>query len=231
MVPALENRNRGTTVKAEDATSLIEDLNRKIAIESGLLAAAAENVQNLQGHEDEPLRWFADTKFLILQFDFDLMVAIRAMLVDDSTRLTMEKTVALTLAEVEPAIGAALQGLGRSVRAPTAQTADQFDIALLDAASVRFKQALRPMRDDKEFMSTLLLVRNTVAAHLWGKKNARVNGSAQWVLSRRGAPTGLEGVLRSQFVAHAIRALSALHVLADDLASAWAPERAASPQR
>lgn len=202
-------------VKAID--QLIARLNLKIVQEKPLLEGFAEQVRALQGHEREPLRWYTDARFLILQVDFDMMATIRAMLVDPSSRLTMEKYLALQVAESLAAVAPTVNGLIEAVREGSGSTAGRFDLEVLKAAKSRFDSAIAPYRGDTEFMKTLTSVRNTTAAHLWGKKGARLNGSAQWVLSRAERPITVEDVFHSKFVSVAIETLGALHELADDL--------------
>ena len=187
---------------------LIASLNTKIAQEKPLQEGFAEQVRTLQGHEHEPLRWYTDARFLILQVDFDMMVTLRAMLVDPSSRLTMEKYLALQVAESLAAVAPTVNGLIQAVRRGSDSTAGRFDLEVLMAAKSRSDFSIAPFRGDAEFMTTLTGVRNTAAAHLWGKKGARLNGSAQWVLSRMKRPITVEDVFHSKFVSVAIETLS-----------------------
>lgn len=204
-------------------TQLVSNLNAKIADEKPLLEGFAEQVKTLQGHEAEPLRWYTDARFLILQVDFDMMVILRSMLVDPSNRLTMEKYLALQVAESLAAVAPTVNGLIQAVRDGSGSTAGRFDLEVLKTAKSRFDSAIAPYRGDAVFMTTLTGVRNTTAAHLWGKKGARLNGSAQWVLSRAERPITVEEVFHSKFVSVAIGTLAALHKLADDLGSGFQP--------
>ncbi|WP_170272865.1 hypothetical protein, partial [Micrococcus luteus] len=91
-----------------------------------------------------------------------------------------------------------------------------FDITKFDEAVRAFKQAMSEMRDDKEFNKTLRLIRNTVSGHIVGDE-VGVQNSAIWVLTRKGVPRDIDGVLRSQIVYYAIATLKALSEFAQGL--------------
>ncbi|MCR6711940.1 MAG: hypothetical protein NVV57_04240 [Demequina sp.] len=196
---------------------LLRSSDHKIAAERLLLEAAANNIKRLQGHEDEPLRWFADLKFFILQVDFDITTLIAALLRHPNSRLTMEKFVALLVFETESDVGKIANGLQRSLRNPDAVTAKNFDGAKVTAALDDFKVALRPLRDDTGLRERLGIVRNTMAGHVWDGKGTRVNGSALWALSRPANGETPDAVLRDEFVKAALTLTRALGALAADL--------------
>ena len=204
-----------------EVEDLVKSLDAKIQAELPLLEAAAENVRILQGHETEPLRWYADAMFLVLQVDLDMMVNMRTLVAYPAMRVATERELALHLCEAEAAVGSVLNGLAGALRAEDTKSAGKFDLPGVDAAIASFKGSLKAMRADTEFMANMTLVRNTAAAHLWGREGGRLNGSAQWVLSRKGKASSVDDVFRSKFVIYGLSTLGALHALSADLRSAF----------
>ncbi len=204
-----------------EVQGLIESLDVKIRDELPLLEAAAENVRVLQGAETEPLRWYADAMFLVLQVDFDMMVNLRTLIAYPAMRVATERELALHLCEAESAVGPVLNGLARTLRAGGTKSARNFDRSGVDAAMATFRDALKSMRADTEFMKTMTTVRNTTAAHLWGKEGGRLNGSSQWVLSRKGKASSVDDVFKSTFVTYGLSTLEALHALSAGLQSSF----------
>jgi len=202
---------------ALDVVGLLADFDAKLVRERELLEASARNIQILQGHEDEPLRWYADLKFFILQIDLDITTLVAALLRHPNSRLTMEKYLALVIFETESDIGKIANGFQKSLRNPEVVTATSFDGDIVTAALEKFKDALKPMRDDSAFMARLGLVRNTMAGHVWDGRGTRVNSSAMWALSRPAHDASPEAVLLDEFVQHAITVRSALGRLSADL--------------
>lgn len=206
------------------APGLLAQMDQRVKATRPLLEAAAENIRVLQGHEHESLRWYAEVRFLVLQLDFDLVATLLAMLRDTSTCLTLEKNLIVLLAEAESAVGPVLNGLSASLRKSESTTASQFDVPTVNAAVATFTSRLAEMRADKTFMSNLTTLRNTAAAHLWGKKGGRLNGAAQLVLARRGWPSSQFNVAQNQFFAYSTVMLEAL----DELSGALIRARAAA---
>ena len=185
-----------------------------------VLEQAAENVQLGLERDSEVYRGFTQLQFFILTVDFDMRVMLRALVADPQNRLTAEKFLALTLEEAEESAGQMLNAVSKAMRTlPDDAGIHLVDITKFDEAVREFKQAMSKMRGDKEFNRTLRLIRNTVSGHIIGDK-VGVQNSAIWVLTRKGVPRDIDGVLRSQIVYYAIATVKALNELAQGLQGA-----------
>lgn len=146
-----------------------------------------------------------------------MRVMLRALLADPQNRLTAEKFLALTLEEAEEWAGRMVNAVSKAMRTlPNDTGIHLFDITKFDEAVRAFKQEMSEMRDDKEFNKSLRLIRNTVSGHIVGDE-VGVQNSAIWVLTRKGVPRDIDGVLRSQIVYYAIATLKALSEFAQGL--------------
>lgn len=202
------------------AEEIIAWLDAILPEQERVLEQAAENVKlGLEG-DSEVYRGFTQLQFFILTVDFDMRVMLRALLADPQNRLTAEKFLALTLEEAEESAGQMVNAVSKAMRTlPDDAGIHLFDISKFDEAVREFKQAMSEMRDDKEFNRTLRLIRNTVSGHIIGDK-VGVQNSAIWVLTRKGVPRDIDGVLRSQIVYYAIATVKALNELAQGLQGA-----------
>ncbi|WP_156876586.1 hypothetical protein [Microbacterium luticocti] len=182
-----------------------------------VLEQAAQNVKLGLERDSEIYREFTQLQFFILTVDFDMRVMLRALLADPQNRLTAEKFLALTLEEAEESAGRMVNAVSRAIRTlPNDTGAHLFEVAKFDEAVSAFKHGMSEMRDDKDFNRTLRLIRNTVSGHIVGDEVGVQNG-AIWVLTRRGVPRDIDGVLRSQIVYYAIATLKALSEFAHGL--------------
>lgn len=206
---------------SEDPVGRAEDIiaafDAKLPEQERDLEQAAENVKLGLESDSEVYRGFTQLQFFLLTVDFDMRVMLRALLVDPQNRLTAEKFLALTLEEADKSAGRMVNAISKAMRTlPNDTGIHLLDITKFDEAVRAFKQAMSELRGDKEFKKYLRLIRNTISGHIVGDE-VGVNNSAIWVLTRKGIPRDIDGVLRSKIVQYAIATLVALTEFAQGL--------------
>lgn len=183
-----------------------------------VLAQAARNAEmGIKGNSDV-FKAFTALHFFTLTVDFDMRVMLRTLLAHPNSRLTAEKFLVLTLEEAEESVNKLINVLLGAIR--NAKENDPcrstFDFEELKRAKIKFDASMKPLRADAEFMNTLRLIRNTVAAHIVGDEVGIQNG-AIWVLTREDIPRDENGVMRSKIVSYSVQILTALNALTRDL--------------
>ena len=202
---------------ADTAKDVVASLDAILPEQERVLELAAQNVKLGLERDSEIYRSFTQLQFFVLTVDFDMRVMLRALLVDPQNRLTAEKFLALTLEEADESVDRLIKIANAAMRTlPNDTGAHLFDMEKFEEAVRTFKQAMREMRDDKEFNENLRLIRNTVSAHIVGDK-VGVQNSAIWVLTRKDVPRNGDGVMRSQIVHYAVATLQALLAFARGL--------------
>lgn len=207
------------------AEQLIENFNSTLPEQERVLESAAQNVKLGLERDSEIFRSFTQLQFFVLTVDFDMRVMLRALLVDPQNRLTAEKFFALTLEEADESVGGMINGFNKAMRLSSKDSGrDLFDIERFTEEERKFKQAMKEMRDDKEFNQILRLIRNTVSGHIVGDK-VGIQNSAIWVLTRKDVPRNVEGVMSSHVVRYAVSTLGALDEFAHGLQRCLQQER------
>lgn len=199
-------------------TDLIDDFDSNFLEQEEVLVLAAKNAEiGIKGNS-EVFKAFTALHFFTLTVDFDMRVMLRTLLAHRNSRLTAEKFLVLTLEEAEESVNKLINVLLGALRnaALDDPCKDLFDFEKIKSAKNRFTDALQPLREDKEFMQTMRLIRNTVSAHVVGDQ-VGIQNSAIWVLSRENVARDESGVLQSRFVRYSVDVIRALNTLTRDL--------------
>lgn len=150
--------------------------------------------------------------FYLALIDYETKVLVHRLLESPEDRYVWEKYLALHLHEVLERAPIAVNAAIREMTQPG--SASKADPNLYKAAARQFREDLRPIRQDADFMKALGLIRNAVAAHHADKKTATMDPSITWMLttatqrSRGGTP------MSSQILEYSVRAATAVQDLA-----------------
>lgn len=146
--------------------------------------------------------------FYLALIDYETKVLVHRLLESQEDRYVWEKYLALHLYEV---LERAPSAIGEAIREMTQPgSASKADPELYKKAARDFRESLRLIRQDRDFMEALGLVRNAVAAHHVDKKTATMEPSITWMLtaatqrSRGGTP------MSSQILEYSVKAASAV---------------------
>ena len=192
-------------VTASDAKAVAEIVRRADALRVELARTRSDyesiliHLSELSGTvNDSARRNEMEVVATVVATDYELKVLLLKVLTESEDREVWLKYLALVswtaIEELPRRLGANLAGAGRS-----------------------FKQALKPIRDDADFMRSLEEIRNKVAAH-----RDLTDGDhwlAQWHLSEIANKHNATTVLRSKVVLHAGTVLKALRELGEVLLS------------
>lgn len=146
--------------------------------------------------------------FYLALVDYETKVLVHRMMTSPDDRYIWEKYLALHLHEalqkVPKRVSDAIREMGRP------GTASHASPATYILANQALKDELRPIHADKDFMSALRQIRNSVAAHHGGKGETNLDASIYWMLtSSQGVSQG-RSPLRSQILEYAIRLANAV---------------------
>ncbi len=176
---------------------------RKTVEETAYFIVSAKKRSDWESH-----RPGVELIFYLALIDYETKVLVHRLLESQEDRYVWEKYLALHLYEVlertPGAIGEAIREMTQPGRASKA------DPELYKKAARDFREALRPIRQDGDFMKALGLIRNAVAAHHVDKKTATMEPSITWMLttatqrSRGGTP------MSSQILEYSVMAASAV---------------------
>ncbi len=193
-------------------------LNRTIPLSLTSLELRARDVVSLAetGDEGTVVRSFAAMKFLIGQIDLDMRILMRAMASEPVARVTNEKLLALVLRESITGVFKALGELQRTARQQMGLFSDFIDLESLTAAQKTYKEAVREVSDDRDFMQDLIDIRNEVAAHMFSDDNG-IESAAAWVVSRSVEPQNDDAIFGSRVFTGSMIVLRALHALDEAL--------------
>ncbi len=119
--------------------------------------------------------------FYLAQIDYETKVLIHRLFESPRDRFVWEKYLALHLYE---ALEQAPKAIGKAIREmKKPNTASMADPDLYVKASRKFRESLKPIRNDKELMRALEIIRNGVAAHHFDKGNANMDPTISWMLT------------------------------------------------
>lgn len=205
-------------------TDLINDFDSNFLEQEQILAIAARNAETGIKGDSEVFKAFTALHFFTLTVDFDMRVMLRTLLAHPNSRLTAEKFLVLTLEEAEESVNKLVNVLLGAIRNAASDDLckELFDFEKIKSAKNRFNEAMQPLRDDREFMQTMRLIRNTVSAHVVGDQ-VGIQNSVIWVLSRENVARDESGVLKSRFVHYSVEVLKALNTLTRDLTHSQNP--------
>ena len=156
--------------------------------------------------------------FYLALIDYETKVLVHRLLESQEDRYVWEKYLALHLHEV---LERAPTAIGEAIREMTQpESASKADPELYKEAARKFREDLRPIRQDADFMKVLGLLRNAVAAHHIDKKSASMDPSITWMLTsatqrdRGGTP------MSSQILEYSVTAATAVQDFAHAVTSA-----------
>lgn len=141
--------------------------------------------------------------FYLALVDYETKVMVHRLMTSPDDRYIWEKYLALHLHEalqkVPKRISDAIREMGRPGTASHATPAKYI------AAYQVLKDALKPIHSDKDFMTALRQIRNSVAAHHGGKSETSMDASIYWMLTSSQGVTEGRSPLRSQILEYVTR--------------------------
>lgn len=153
--------------------------------------------------------------FYLALVDYETKVLVHRLMTSPDDRYVWEKYLALHLHEalqkVPKRVSDAIREMGRPGTASHASPASYL------LASRVLKDDLKLIHADREFMTALRQIRNSVAAHHGGKGETSMDASIYWMLtSSQGVSQG-RSPLRSQILEYATRMARAIQDFAHAL--------------
>ncbi|QGH70573.1 hypothetical protein [Pseudactinotalea sp. HY158] len=155
--------------------------------------------------------------FYFALIDYETKVLVHRLLESQDDRYVWEKYLALHLHEVLELAPKAISTAIREMTQPG--SASKADPELYKLAARQFRDDLRPIRQDSDFMKGLGLIRNTVAAHHVDSRSASMEPSITWMLTattqrnRGGTP------MSSQILEYSVKAAIAVQIFAQSVIS------------
>jgi len=146
--------------------------------------------------------------FYLALIDYETKVLVHRLLESPEDRYVWEKYLALHLYEVLERAPLAISEAIREMSKP--DSASKADLELHKAAARQFREALRPIRQDADFMKALSLIRNAVAAHHADKKSATMDPSITWMLTTATQRNNGGSPMSSQILEYSVRAAMAV---------------------
>lgn len=119
--------------------------------------------------------------FYLCRLDYDIKVLLLQFLTDADNRAVWEPLLALEVYEALETLPKAINRARIELSKPT--TASKLDVQVFDEASKEYRAAAKLIRDDKEFMKGLTIIRNGVAAHHGLNKGKGMDASIAWAMS------------------------------------------------
>lgn len=178
-------------------------LARKQAEDAAHFIVTAKKRQDWESHRPGVELWF----YLTI-VDYETKVLIHRLLESPEDRYVWEKYLALHLHEVLERAPLAISEAIREMNKP--DTVSKADPELYKKAARNFKEALRPVRQDAEFMKALALIRNAVAAHHADKKTATMDPSISWMLTSAAQRRKGGSPMSSQILEYSVRVARAV---------------------
>jgi hypothetical protein len=146
--------------------------------------------------------------FYMALIDYETKVLVHRLLESQEDRYVWEKYLALHLHEV---LERAPIAIGEAIREMTQPgTASKADSERYKLAARKFREDLRPMRQDTNFMKALGLIRNAVAAHHVDKKSATMDPSITWMLTAAAQRNRGGTPMSSQILEYSVKAATAV---------------------
>lgn len=132
--------------------------------------------------------------FYLALIDYETKVMVQRLIKSPEDRYVWEKYLALHLHEVLEAVPKAISGAIREMSREG--TASHADPEIYKAAAREFRESIKLITKDTEFMRALKLIRNSVAAHHMDSKST-MDPSVYWMLTsatqRKSGGTPLAG--------------------------------------
>jgi len=155
--------------------------------------------------------------FYFALIDYETKVLIHRVMESPNDRFVWEKYLALHLHEVLERVPQAIGNAIREMRQP--DTASKADPDAYAAAARDLREALKPVRQDTDFIAAIGKIRNGVAAHHFDNATATMDPSVYWMLTS--ATTRNKGTtpLASQIVEYSVTVASAIQTFAERVAS------------
>ncbi len=150
--------------------------------------------------------------FYLALIDYETKVLVHRLLESPEDRYVWEKYLALHLYEVLERAPHAISEAIREMSKPG--TASKADPELHKAAARQFREDLRPIRQDSDFMTALSLIRNAVAAHHADKKSLTMDPSITWMLTTATQRNNGGSPMSSQILEYSVRAAMAVQTFA-----------------
>lgn len=171
---------------------------RKMVEDAARFCEAGPSLPDWNSH-----RPFAELVFYLCKLDYDIKVLLCQLLSDAVNRTVWERYLALELYEALNTLPTAISRARIEIARPG--TASRLDLGRFDAASVAYRERVKEIRGDTDFMGGLTLVRNGVAAHHGLSKGKGMDVSIAWTLNAW--KTSQSGVtpFQSQFTEYAVK--------------------------
>ena len=179
------------------------ELARKQAEDAAHFIVSAKKGADWESH-----RPGVELAFYLTIVDYETKVLIHRLLSSPEDRYVWEKYLALHLHEVLERAPLAISEAIREMTRP--DTASRSDPELHKEAARKFKEALRPIRQDADFMKALALIRNAVAAHHADKKSATMDPSISWMLTTATQRRKGGSPMSSQILEYSVRVATAV---------------------
>lgn len=119
--------------------------------------------------------------FYLCRLDYDIKVLLLQFLTDGDNRAVWEPLLAL---EVHEALETLPKSINRArIELSKPNAVSKLNVQVFDQASKQYRAVAKTIRDDKDFMKGLTIIRNGVAAHHGLNKGKGMDASIAWALS------------------------------------------------
>lgn len=146
--------------------------------------------------------------FYMALIDYETKVLVHRLLESPSDRYVWEKYLALHLHEVLERAPIAISEAIREMTQPS--SASKADPERYKVAARQFREDLRSIRQDADFMNALGLIRNAVAAHHSDKKTTTMDPSITWMLTTATQRNHGGTPMSSQILEYSVKAATAV---------------------
>lgn len=119
--------------------------------------------------------------FYLCKLDYDIKVLLFQFCADPENRTVWERHLALELHEALQTLPKAINRARKELARP--DTASHLDLARFDTAAKSYRQEVKAINEDKDFMNALKVVRNRIAAHHGLSHGQGLETSIAWTLN------------------------------------------------
>jgi len=119
--------------------------------------------------------------FYLCRLDYDIKVLLLQFLTDGDNRAVWEPLLALEVHEALETLPKAINRARIELAKPA--TASKLSVQAFDEASKQYRATAKSIREDKDFMKGLTIIRNGVAAHHGLNKGKGMDASIAWAMS------------------------------------------------
>lgn len=140
--------------------------------------------------------------FYLAVVDYETKVLAHRLMASADDRYVWEKYLALHLHEALEKIPQRISAAIREMRRPG--TASKASPEKYEVAARALREALKPIRADKTFMTVLERIRNSVAAHHGDKQDATLDSSIFWMLTSSQGVAEDRSPLKTQILEYAV---------------------------